>query len=68
MARAVDAGLVTLNCYRPVSWMLPYGGMKLSGLGRENGVDAIYDYTETKTVVIHHGADPLADPYQLTTR
>jgi (Z)-2-((N-methylformamido)methylene)-5-hydroxybutyrolactone dehydrogenase len=68
MARGVEAGLVTLNCYRPVSWMLPYGGMKLSGLGRENGVDAIYDYTENKTVVIHHGADPLADPYDLASR
>lgn len=68
MARGIDAGLVTLNCYRPVSWMLPYGGMKLSGLGRENGVDAIYDYTEPKTVVYQHGAEPLADPYQLLAR
>jgi aldehyde dehydrogenase (NAD+) len=65
MARAVESGLVTLNCYRPVSWLLPYGGMKLSGLGRENGVDAIYDYTEPKTVVVHHGAEVLPDPFGL---
>ena len=55
MVRRVESGLVTINCYRPVSWMLPYGGMKLSGLGRENGVDAILDYTENKTVAYYHG-------------
>jgi (Z)-2-((N-methylformamido)methylene)-5-hydroxybutyrolactone dehydrogenase len=63
MVRRVESGLVTINCYRPVSWMLPYGGMKLSGLGRENGVDAILDYTENKTVAYYHGTAPLADPF-----
>ena len=65
MVRQVEAGLVTINCYRPVSWMLPYGGMKLSGLGRENGIDAILDYTENKTVAYYHGSDPLPDPFAL---
>jgi (Z)-2-((N-methylformamido)methylene)-5-hydroxybutyrolactone dehydrogenase len=65
VVRRIESGLVTINCYRPVSWMLPYGGMKLSGLGRENGVDAILDYTENKTVAYYHGADPLADPFGL---
>jgi acyl-CoA reductase-like NAD-dependent aldehyde dehydrogenase len=32
--------------------MLPYGGYKLSGIGRENSIDVINHYTEIKTVVV----------------
>src|SRR5579863_3994764 len=38
VAAQIQAGLVSINTYRPVHWMLPYGGYKLSGLGRENGL------------------------------
>jgi aldehyde dehydrogenase (NAD+) len=63
LANAIEAGLVSVNTYRPVHWMLPYGGFKLSGLGRENGLEAIEHYTETKTVVIELSEEMPADPF-----
>jgi len=59
----IKAGLVSVNTYRPVHWMLPYGGYKLSGIGRENGTEALKYYTETKTVVFDHSSTPPADPF-----
>jgi aldehyde dehydrogenase (NAD+) len=35
-----------------VHWSLPYGGWKMSGIGRENGMAAIEEYTELRTVFI----------------
>lgn len=58
MRRAVEvsnrlqAGTVWVNTYRAVSYMAPFGGYKRSGLGRENGIDAIKDYLQQKTVWI----------------
>jgi aldehyde dehydrogenase (NAD+) len=42
--------------------MAPFGGMKDSGLGRENGVEAIDEYLETKTTWINTGAE-VANPF-----
>jgi acyl-CoA reductase-like NAD-dependent aldehyde dehydrogenase len=44
------AGTVWINAYRVVSPAVPFGGLADSGLGRENGADAIREYTETKSV------------------
>lgn len=52
VAARLRCGFVSVNTYRPVHWTLPYGGMKLSGFGRENGMAAIDEYTELKTVVV----------------
>jgi (Z)-2-((N-methylformamido)methylene)-5-hydroxybutyrolactone dehydrogenase len=49
-ARAVRAGTVWINAYRSVGPMAPFGGFKASGMGRENGLAALEEYTETKTV------------------
>jgi len=43
--------------------MLPYGGYKVSGLGRENGLEAIHDYTEVKTVVVELSEAMPVDPF-----
>jgi aldehyde dehydrogenase (NAD+) len=44
--------------------MAPFGGYKSSGIGRENGLQAISEYTELKTVWIElTGAT--RDPFQL---
>lgn len=48
----LQAGTVWVNTYRSISYMSPFGGYKRSGLGRENGQDAIYDYLQTKSVWI----------------
>ncbi len=49
---ALAAGSVWVNTYRAVSYMAPFGGYKRSGIGRENGQDAIHEYLQTKSVWI----------------
>jgi aldehyde dehydrogenase (NAD+) len=52
MVKAVRAGTVWVNCYRRVSYAAPFGGLKASGLGHENGLEVMKEYTEEKTVWI----------------
>ncbi|MGH3401391.1 MAG: aldehyde dehydrogenase [Streptosporangiaceae bacterium] len=52
VSQQIEAGLVSVNTFRPVHWSLPYGGWKMSGIGRENGLAAIEEYTELRTVFI----------------
>lgn len=56
MSERLQAGTVWVNTYRAVSFMAPFGGYKDSGLGRENGIDAIREYLQTKAVWINSGA------------
>jgi len=63
VAARIEAGLVSVNTFRPVHYMLPYGGYKLSGVGRENGFEALREFTETKTVVVDLSSEPAADPF-----
>ncbi|MEV1291964.1 aldehyde dehydrogenase [Pseudonocardia sp. NPDC049635] len=50
VAAKVRAGTVWINAYRVVAPSVPFGGYGLSGIGRENGVDAVTAYTENKSV------------------
>ncbi len=50
VARAVDAGNLSVNSHSSVRYATPFGGMKQSGLGRELGPEAIRAFTETKNV------------------
>jgi len=50
--RRLQAGTVWINAYRMVSFTMPFGGYKQSGTGRENGIDAIRAFTQTKSVMI----------------
>ncbi|MBV7431659.1 MULTISPECIES: aldehyde dehydrogenase [unclassified Acidovorax] len=56
MSEKLKAGTVWVNTYRAVSFMAPFGGYKDSGLGRENGIDAVREYLQTKAVWINSGA------------
>ncbi|HXV07215.1 MAG TPA: aldehyde dehydrogenase [Burkholderiales bacterium] len=62
MAERIQAGTVWVNTYRAVSYMSPFGGYKDSGLGRENGIDAIREYLQVKSVWINTGA-ATANPF-----
>ncbi len=62
VANAVDAGTVWINNYRVVSMMAPFGGFKASGVGRENGIDAIYEFLESKTIWLDY-ANSIPDPF-----
>jgi (Z)-2-((N-methylformamido)methylene)-5-hydroxybutyrolactone dehydrogenase len=63
MSKALKAGTVWVNTYRAVSYMMPFGGMKHSGLGRENGIDAMLEYLETKSVWISTASGVPANPF-----
>jgi aldehyde dehydrogenase (NAD+) len=63
VAAQLEAGLVTVNTFRSTHWMLPYGGYKLSGIGRENGLEALHAFTELKTIVVDFEANAPADPF-----
>ncbi len=56
-SNAIRAGTIWVNTYRAVSFMSPFGGYKKSGLGRENGIEAIREYLQTKSVWISTAAD-----------
>jgi len=62
MSERLQAGMVWINTYRAVSFMSPFGGYKDSGLGRENGMDAINEYLQTKSVWLNTGA-ATANPF-----
>ncbi|WP_029089309.1 aldehyde dehydrogenase family protein [Brevibacterium album] len=50
VARAVEAGNLSVNSHSSVRYWTPFGGYKQSGLGRELGPDALDSFTETKNV------------------
>ena len=56
MSERLQAGTVWINTYRAVSYMSPFGGYKDSGLGHENGADAIREYLQVKSVWVNTGA------------
>jgi aldehyde dehydrogenase (NAD+) len=62
MSERIQAGTIWVNTYRAVSYMSPFGGYKDSGLGRENGMDAIREYLQVKSVWINTGA-ATANPF-----
>jgi aldehyde dehydrogenase (NAD+) len=66
MARKIRAGTVWINTYRAVSMTMPFGGYKASGVGRENGLEAINEYLQTKSVWIST-ASSTGNPFVMKT-
>ncbi len=52
VARALNSGIVWVNCWMVRDLRTPFGGMKQSGVGREGGVEALRFFTEAKNVCI----------------
>jgi 2-formylbenzoate dehydrogenase len=52
MAASLEAGYVWINGSSRHYWGLPFGGVKASGVGREESVDELLSYTETKAVTV----------------
>ena len=63
LTERIDAGIVWVNTYRQLSFTLPFGGMKKSGVGRENGTEAIDEYLQTKSVCINTSGK-VPDPFK----
>jgi aldehyde dehydrogenase (NAD+) len=53
MTERLQAGTIWVNTYRAISYSTPFGGYKRSGIGRENGQEAIMGYLQTKAVWIN---------------
>ena len=64
VAHRLRAGTVWINAYRTVGPNVPFGGVKYSGLGRENGIEAVYEYTETKSIWVELSGET-RDPFTL---
>jgi aldehyde dehydrogenase (NAD+) len=54
-AKRIKAGTVWVNCYNVFDAGAPFGGFKMSGMGRELGEEGLRSYTETKTVTVAMG-------------
>ena len=56
VATAVKSGQVRINGYSAEGSIgLPFGGYRRSGFGREQGVEALANYTQIKNVMINFG-------------
>jgi betaine-aldehyde dehydrogenase len=58
VANRLQAGSVWINDYNVTPPEVPFGGYKQSGIGRENGLQAIQYYTQVKTIYANLGAVP----------
>jgi aldehyde dehydrogenase (NAD+) len=52
LAKKIKAGTIWVNCYDVFDAAAPFGGYKMSGMGRELGEKGLDAYTETKTVTV----------------
>lgn len=64
VAAKLRAGSVWVNAYRVIGPNVPFGGFGSSGIGRENGIDALNEYTETKSVWVELSGET-RDPFKL---
>lgn len=63
MIRNIRAGIVWVNTYRAVSPIVPFGGYRLSGYGREAGMESLLEYTRVKAAWLRTADDPIPDPF-----
>lgn len=57
LMRALRVGTVWINCFDIFDAAIPFGGYKMSGVGREKGIDSLKNYLQVKAVV-----SPLRNP------
>lgn len=51
VSRSIKAGVIWINCYFAFDNDCPFGGFKMSGFGKDTGLDALDSYLQTKAVV-----------------
>lgn len=59
VAEGIRAGIVWINDYHRIDPASPWGGFKMSGYGRENGLEAIRHCTEVKSVWVSMNERPI---------
>jgi (Z)-2-((N-methylformamido)methylene)-5-hydroxybutyrolactone dehydrogenase len=65
VAAELDAGTVWINTYRAVNFASPFGGRKMSGYGRENGIEGLLEFTQPKSVWVETSDEAIGDPFVL---
>ena len=60
VARRLQAGTVWINTIHELSPHTPMAGHKQSGLGKENGMEGLLEYTSVQALTLHRG--PVAAP------
>lgn len=65
IAARLRVGTVWINTYRKTNHAVPFGGFRHSGIGRENGVESLLEYTELKVVWADLG-EATPDPFNPT--
>ena len=58
VAAQVKAGTFWINSYKTINVASPFGGYNHSGHGRSSGVEALYEYTQVKSVWVETAAEP----------
>lgn len=64
MAGKLKAGTIWINAYRVVNYDVPFGGYKMSGYGRENGMEALKEFTQVKSIWIETSG-ATRDPFKV---
>ena len=67
VADGLEAGTVWINTYRALNFAVPFGGIKGSGFGRENGMDGLREFTQPKSIWVESSSEPVGDPFTLRT-
>jgi len=60
VAASINAGTFWINGYKTINVTSPFGGYGQSGYGRSSGVEALYEYTQTKSVWVETAKEPAA--------
>ncbi len=55
VARGIKSGTISINSNETIHTEAPFGGYKMSGLGRELGMHALDEYTQVKNVFVDLG-------------
>ena len=58
VAAAVKAGTFWINSYKTIHVSTPFGGFNMSGHGRSSGIEALYEYTQVKSVWVETAENP----------
>ncbi len=57
--KEIRAGITWINCYNPAFSEAPWGGYKMSGIGRELGIHGLEEYQELKQININLSTESL---------
>jgi len=64
VVKRLQTGTVWVNSYRAAAPSVPFGGQKASGIGRENGINSINEFTQTKAIWVELSGET-RDPFRI---